>query len=111
MDFDEYQKLASRTATFDGKQKEFQLMYLTLGIAGESGEIAEKIKKIIRNDDGVISDEKRDALKHEIGDVLWYLSQLARTLGYRFAECAEANVKKLEDRAARGVIKSSGDIR
>jgi NTP pyrophosphatase (non-canonical NTP hydrolase) len=111
MDFNEYQTLASRTATFEGTQEEFQLMYLTLGIAGESGEIAEKIKKIIRNDNGVISDEKREALKQEIGDVLWYLSQLARVLGYRFEECAAANVKKLEDRAARGVIKSTGDTR
>lgn len=111
MEFDEYQKLASRTATFTGKQEEHQLMYLTLGIAGESGEIAEKIKKIIRNDNGVVSVEKREALKQEIGDVLWYLSQLSRVLGYRFSECAEANVKKLEDRAARGVIKSTGDTR
>jgi NTP pyrophosphatase (non-canonical NTP hydrolase) len=111
MNFDEYQKLASRTATFTGRQEEYQLMYLALGIAGESGEIAEKIKKIIRNDDGVVSDEKCESLKQEIGDVLWYLSQLSRVLGYDFSECAAANIKKLEDRAARGVIKSTGDSR
>ncbi len=111
MDFDEYQKLASRTATFEGKQEEFKLMYLTLGIAGESGEIAEKVKKIIRNDDGVISDEKREALKSEIGDVLWYLSQLSRVLGFSFEDAARANIAKLEDRARRGVIKATGDSR
>ena len=80
MDFNEYQQLATRTATFDGKQKEYQMLYLTLGVAGESGELAEKIKKILRNDDGVISEEKREGVKAELGDVLWYLSQLARIL-------------------------------
>ncbi len=111
MDFNEYQKQASQTATFEGKQEEFKLMYLALGIAGEAGEIAEKIKKIIRNDNGVVSDEKRDSLKQEIGDVLWYLSQLARVLDIPFADAAQANIKKILDRQARGVLKSTGDTR
>lgn len=111
MDFNEYQDAATRTATFDGKQKEYQLMYLALGITGEAGEIAEKVKKLMRNDDGAISHEKRDELKKEIGDVLWYLSQLSRILGFSFSEAADANIKKLADRAARNVIKSSGDNR
>lgn len=111
MDFDEYEKLAHRTATFTGKQEEYRLLYLTLGVVGEAGEIAEKVKKLIRNDDGVITDEKREALKHEIGDVLWYLSQLSREFGFPFSEAAKANIAKLEDRAARGVIRSSGDNR
>ncbi len=111
MDFDEYEKLASRTATFDGSQKEYALLYLGLGVTGEAGEIAEKIKKIARNDNGVVSDEKREALKQEIGDVLWYLSQLSRHLGIPFSDAAKANIQKTADRAARGVIKSSGDNR
>ena len=111
MDFDAYQEQATKTATFDGKQKEYQLMYLTLGVTGEAGEIAEKVKKLMRNDDGLISDEKRDELKREIGDVLWYLSQLSRVLGFPFSEAAEANIAKLADRKARGVIKSTGDNR
>lgn len=111
MDFNEYQQLATRTATFDGKQKEYQMLYLTLGVAGESGELAEKIKKILRNDDGVISEEKREGVKAELGDVLWYLSQLARILDIPFEDVAQANIKKLADRAARGVIKSEGDTR
>lgn len=111
MDFDEYQKLATRTATFDGKQLEHQLMYLTLGIAGESGEIAEKVKKIVRNDNGVVSPEKRDELKWELGDVLWYLSQLARILEIPFSRVAKENIEKLADRAKRHVIKSTGDSR
>ena len=111
MDFNEYQRLASQTATFEGKQEEFKLMYLTLGIAGEAGEIAEKIKKAIRNDNGVIDDEKRELLKMEIGDVLWYLSQLARVLNIPFEETAQANITKILDRQARGVLKSTGDTR
>lgn len=111
MDFDEYQTLATRTATFDGKQREHQLMYVALGIAGEAGEIAEKIKKIVRNDEGVVSEEKKESIKQEIGDVLWYLSQMARILDLRFSEAAKANLEKTADRAARNVIKSEGDIR
>jgi len=111
MDFDEYEKLAARTATFDGKQEEYKLMYLTLGITGEAGEIAEKVKKIMRNDDGIVSDEKRTELTRELGDVLWYLSQLSRILNVPFSEVAKANIEKLADRAARDVIKSSGDNR
>lgn len=111
MDFNEYQEKASVTATFTGKQEEHQLMYLALGICGESGEIAEKIKKMIRNDEGIITDETRELLKLEIGDVLWYLSQLSRVLGFSFDEAAQANITKIMDRRARGVIKSSGDTR
>lgn len=112
MDFDEYQRLASRTATWSDTQgEEYKLLYVTLGICGESGEIAEKVKKLLRNDGGVISEEKREALKSEIGDVLWYLSQLARELGIPFSDAAAYNIKKLADRAERGVIKSQGDTR
>lgn len=111
MDFDEYQKLATRTATFDGKQLEYQLMYLALGITGEAGEIAEKVKKIMRNDEGVVSEEKRHDLTREIGDVLWYLSQLARILQVPFSDVAKTNIDKLADRAQRSVIKNDGDNR
>ncbi len=111
MDFNEYQEKASVTATFTGKQEEHQLMYLALGVCGESGEIAEKIKKMIRNDNGIITDETRALLKLEIGDVLWYLSQLSSVLGFSFDDAAQANIEKIMDRRARGVIKSSGDTR
>ncbi|MEK7109185.1 MAG: nucleoside triphosphate pyrophosphohydrolase family protein [Patescibacteria group bacterium] len=111
MDFDEYQKLAGRTAMYAKQDKEFILMYLCMGIAGEGGEVIEKIKKVIRNDGGAISNEKRQDLKKEIGDVLWYLSQLSGELDVPFGDVAEANIKKLADRQVRGVIKSEGDTR
>lgn len=111
MDFNEYQKLASRTATFDDKVADYALMYTCLGLAGETGELIEKIKKVMRNDNGVINDEKRTGIKSEIGDILWYLSQVARIAGIPLADAARANIEKLADRAARGVIKSEGDTR
>jgi NTP pyrophosphatase (non-canonical NTP hydrolase) len=111
MDFDEYEKLATRTANFDGKQAEHALMYLGLGLTSEAGEVADKIKKLIRNDNGVMTPEKQTAFKNELGDVLWYLSQLARHLEIPFSEVPVANIEKLADRAKRNVIASDGDNR
>ncbi len=110
MNFDEYEKLAARTATFDNAEKE-TLYYLALGIAGEAGEVVEKIKKIMRNDKGVITESKKEELVKEMGDVLWYLSQLSRFLGKPFSEVARINIEKLADRQKRGVIASEGDNR
>lgn len=81
-------------------------VYNSLGLAGETGEFIEKVKKRIR--DGVF-DPKLAAL--ELGDVLWYLSQLASDLGFTLEEVARMNLKKLADRKARGVIHGSGDER
>ena len=111
MDFDRYQRLANRTGNFTGKQAEFSLMYLGLGVTSEAGEIADKIKKVIRNDDGTMSREKREAILFEMGDVLWYLSQLARHFDVPFSKVANMNIKKLADRAKRNVIASNGDTR
>jgi NTP pyrophosphatase (non-canonical NTP hydrolase) len=82
-----------------------------MGLAGETGEAVDKIKKIFRNDNGIVSAEKKEEIKKELGDVLWYLSQIARELDIAFADVAKANIAKLADRAARGVIKSEGDNR
>lgn len=111
MDFDEYEKLARRTALVSDENRELQLYDLGLGVAGESGELAEKLKKMIRDDGGQLTDERKEMMKKEIGDILWYLSQLSRVLGFKFSEAADANIKKLEDRVARGVLQGSGDNR
>ncbi len=110
MDFNEYQKQASTTARFENLNVD-PIIYLALGLAGESGEVVEKIKKIVRNDGGEISDEKREAIKLELGDVLWYVSQMADVLGIPFEEVAKANIDKLASRMDRGVICSEGDNR
>ncbi len=110
MDFDEYQKLATRTAAVpDGTV--LQLYDLGLGVAGEAGEVAEKLKKAIRDDGAEISEERRESLKKELGDVLWYLSQLSRVLGFPFSEVAQTNIDKLWKRHQEGLISGSGDNR
>ena len=109
MTFDEYQKQAQTTAQYDTDIPGW--VYLTLGLTSESGEVADKFKKIIRNKKGVFSDVDKAEIKKELGDVLWYLSMLAKELGYTFEEVAQANLSKLSDRKVRDVIKSTGDNR
>jgi NTP pyrophosphatase (non-canonical NTP hydrolase) len=111
MEFDDYQQRASTTALFPKNELEYQTMYLSMGLAGETGEVIEKIKHIIRDADGVVGQEAREGVKKEMGDVLWYLSQLARILGISFDDIASANIEKLADRAQRGVLKGTGDER
>lgn len=87
------------------------IVYPTLGLVNEAGEVAGKIKKIFRDKAGVIDDADRDALKHELGDVLWYLTQICTNLGLTLEEVAEANLDKLFDRLERGKIQGDGDKR
>jgi NTP pyrophosphatase (non-canonical NTP hydrolase) len=87
------------------------LIYPTLGLAGEAGEVAEKVKKLIRDDSGVLSDERRAAIAKELGDVLWYVAQVATEAGLDLDEIAAANLEKLLSRAQRGVLQGSGDDR
>ncbi|MBI3538309.1 MAG: nucleoside triphosphate pyrophosphohydrolase family protein [Chloroflexi bacterium] len=87
------------------------IVYPTLGLANEAGEVAGKVKKIFRDKGGVISDEDRDALKQELGDVLWYFAQICTELNLTLEEVAEANLEKLFSRLERGQIRGSGDKR
>jgi NTP pyrophosphatase (non-canonical NTP hydrolase) len=82
-----------------------------MGLCGEAGEAANKVKKIFRDEDGYISPEDAIAIKLELGGVLWYLSQFAGAIGCTLEEVAWANIQQLESRAARGVIGGSGDHR
>ncbi len=108
MDFNEYQKEAKKTLIY---KKDDKLQYLTLGLTGEAGEVADKIKKIMRDKDGKVSEEDKDALVKELGDVLWYMSQVADFLGIEFEQVAKQNLEKLFSRYERGVIKGEGDNR
>ena len=103
MRFNEYQEEASKTAIYP---EQYKIVYPALGLAGEAGEVAEKVKKHIR--DGVLN---VDDLKKELGDVLWYLAAIASDLGLNLDEVAEANLQKLRSRQARGVISGNGDNR
>lgn len=109
MDFQEYQEKSRKTAKYPDLGKNF--VYPVIGLAGETGEVAEKIKKVIRDKNGVIDDETREMIKKELGDVLWYVSQLATELGLSLDDVAENNIKKIYDRLERGMIGGSGDNR
>lgn len=110
MKFNEYQKRALTTASTTGDEFK-DIMHWALGVNGEAGEIAEKLKKIIRDKKGDISESDKAALGGEIGDVLWYLAVLAHHLGLSFEDIAAANLDKLQSRKKRGVIGGSGDTR
>jgi NTP pyrophosphatase (non-canonical NTP hydrolase) len=87
------------------------IVYPTLGLANEAGEVAGKIKKIFRDRNGKITEEDQQALKHELGDVLWYLTQICTELGLTLEEVAQTNLEKLFSRLERGRIRGDGDNR
>lgn len=87
------------------------IVYLALGLNGESGEVAEKVKKIVRDQAGKLTDFDRVEIGKELGDVLWYLAMLAEELGISLEEVAQGNIDKLISRKERGVIHGSGDNR
>jgi NTP pyrophosphatase (non-canonical NTP hydrolase) len=105
----EYQQRSRATAAYPDAGE--NIVYPTLGLAGEAGEVAEKVKKLIRDDGGVMSDERRAALAAELGDVLWYVAQVATEAGLELDAIAEDNLRKLLSRQERGVLSGSGDRR
>lgn len=110
MTLDEYQKEALVTAVFTGDDFK-DLAHWVFGITGEAGEIAEKIKKIIRDKNGELSADDKEEIAKEIGDVLWYLAVLSKHLDFDFDEIAQRNIAKLRSRQARNQIQGSGDNR
>jgi NTP pyrophosphatase (non-canonical NTP hydrolase) len=108
VELSEYQRLSRRTAEYP---RAAWLSYPALGLAGEAGEVAEHAKKAIRDDAGQVSDERRARMSKELGDVLWYVAQLASELELDLGEIAQANLHKLLSRQRRGVLSGSGDDR
>jgi NTP pyrophosphatase (non-canonical NTP hydrolase) len=104
----DYQKEAAKTAIYP---REAAVTYPTLGLCGEAGEVAEKVKKAVRDDGGSVTGSRREEIGKELGDVLWYLSNLAADLGFNLADVAQGNLDKLASRAARGKLQGSGDNR
>ena len=109
MDFQAYQRASRATARYPDAGA--NPIYPTLGLCGEAGEVADKVKKVLRDQDGQFSPEVIENLQLELGDVLWYVAQLATELGLELDQIASANLDKLASRAARNVIAGSGDRR
>ena len=108
MNLDEYQIKATATAIYPEDQA---IQYLTLGLVSEAGEVAGKLKKIIRDRNGVIGVYEKGVIADELGDVLWYIACLAVELNITMSTIAENNISKLQDRQSRGVIGGSGSQR
>jgi NTP pyrophosphatase (non-canonical NTP hydrolase) len=113
MQFSEYQKECSKTAQYPIIGANF--VYPTLGLVGEAGEVAEKVKKLFRDKNmlatNVVSAEDIEAIKKELGDVLWYVAQLATELGLDLDNVATYNIEKLQSRLVRGTVQGDGDNR
>jgi NTP pyrophosphatase (non-canonical NTP hydrolase) len=108
IELSDYQRQSRRTAEYP---RTAWLTYPTLGLAGEAGEVAEHAKKAIRDDGGESTDARRRAMAKELGDVLWYVAQIASELELELEQIAQANLEKLRSRQRRGVLSGSGDDR
>lgn len=110
MQFNEYQKQALTTVLSTGDNFK-DLLHWVLGLNGEAGEVAEKLKKIIRDKNGIVSEEDKQELAKELGDVLWYIAVFAHDLGVPLDSVAEGNIAKLASRKQRGKLTGNGDNR
>ena len=109
MRFKEYQKESRKTALYPKIGEHF--VYPTLGLVGESGEVAEKVKKIFRDKKAKVDEETKRMLEKELGDVLWYLAQVATEFELSLEDVAKNNLEKLKSRMKRGKLHGDGDNR
>ena len=105
----DYQTATLQTAIYPNQGQNF--IYPTLGLSGEAGEVAEKVKKIIRDGDGTLTDPDREKIALELSEVCWYVAVLAYELDYTLEEIMQMNLDKLASRQKRGVLSGSGDVR
>lgn len=108
-DFDEYQKMTRKTAVYPHKGKNF--IFPAIGLFGESGEIANKIKKVVRDDSNKITNERKEEIAGEVGDMLWYTAQLLTELKINFSDVVNHNLVKISKRVKENKIHGSGDNR
>ena len=108
MTLNEYQQHALETAIYPDDQR---IVYPTLGLTGEAGEVADKVKKVIRDNSQQFTEERRLEIAKEIGDVLWYCATLSRDLGFELDDVARWNVEELRSRKQRDLLHGSGDNR
>ena len=108
MDFNAYQNAARKTALYADT---YRVTYPALGLASEAGEVAGKVKKVLRDRGGDFGEDQITAIRDELGDVLWYVATLAADLGIEMEEIAAGNIEKLRSRLERGAIQGDGDKR
>lgn len=108
MTLNEYMQAALEIAVYP---KEYRIIYPALGMTGEAGEVADKVKKVIRDNGKEFTEDKKREIAKEVGDVMWYCATLANDLGYTLEEIGIMNIEKLKSRKKRGVIGGSGDNR
>lgn len=109
--FQNYETEANKTAIYPGKGNISGLMYAVLGLTGEAGEVAEKVKKLWRDKDGTLDQEFKTQITKELGDVLWYINAVAGECDITLSTVAKVNIQKLNDRKDRGVLNGPGDER
>ena len=108
MTINEYQEGALRTAIYPESRR---IIYPTLGLTGEAGEVADKVKKVTRDNNDEFTDERKQQIALELGDVMWYAATLAHDLGYSLDEICQMNLDKLASRMQRNKLHGSGDER
>ena len=108
MTINEYQEGALRTAIYPESRR---IIYPTLGLTGEAGEVADKVKKVIRDNNDEFTDERKQQIALELGDVMWYSATLAHDLGYSLDEICQMNLDKLASRMQRNKLHGSGEER
>ena len=108
MSLNEYQRKALETAIFPTDEK---IGYLVIALCGEAGEVADKVKKVFRDKDGIFSEADNKAIALELGDVLWYAANLAHAIGYKLSDIASLNIDKIHSRMERGTLHGCGDTR
>lgn len=108
LSFNKYQQIAKTTAVYS---KKWAVLYPALGLPNEAGEVAGKLKKVFRDNDGNLTRKMKADISKELGDVLWYVAALCTDLGLNLNDVAQENLDKLLDRQARGKLHGSGDNR
>lgn len=111
MNLNEYQSRARKTAVYPGKNELMGLMYVCLGLCGETGEFVEKIKKMIRDDHGIMTKEREELVIKELGDIIWYVANICSELKISMNDIAYTNLEKLNKRKENNTLHGDGDER
>ena len=111
MNFNDYQEKCRTTAFYAHENEGYKIIYPALGLTGEAGEVSEKVKKLLRDKNGIVDEEFINNIEKELGDVMWYIAALCSDLNLKMEDVAKKNIEKLFDRKKRDVLHGDGDDR